>query len=97
MKVNFLVNYDWHWDISKAGIPQGGQRRDLLQTVASAEISRIDLIVRWGGRRRLSGMLPLQSVYSDFFVIDDYWPDLQASHLHAALEWYQHQDATLGG
>ena len=32
------------------------------------DISRIDLIIRWGGRRRLSGFLPVQSVYSDFFI-----------------------------
>lgn len=29
---------------------------------------RIDMIIRWGGMRRLSGFLPIQSVYSDFYV-----------------------------
>lgn len=98
MKVNFLVNYDWHWDVNTATTRSlGGSRKDLLQSVASAEIPRIDLVVRWGGRRRLSGMLPLQSVYSDFFVIDNYWPDLVPQHLESALDWYEKQDVTLGG
>lgn len=98
MKVNFLVNYDWHWDL-KTAIERnsGGQRKDLLMAAASSDISRIDLVVRWGGRRRLSGLLPLQSVYSDFFVIDDYWPDMTEAHLQRALEWYEKQDITLGG
>ncbi len=97
MKINFLVNYDWHWDLSSAHNQKGGRRQDLLQSVASAEIPRVDLVIRWGGRSRLSGMLPLQTVYSDFFVIDDYWPDLKPRHLSQALEWYQKQDITLGG
>lgn len=98
MKVNFLVNYDWHWDVNTATTKSvGGSRKDLLQSVASAEIPRIDLVVRWGGRRRLSGMLPLQSVYSDFFVIDNFWPDLVPQHLESALDWYAQQDVTLGG
>lgn len=96
MKVNFLVNYDWHWDL-KAATALGGKRNDLLQAISSAEIPRIDLVIRWGGRSRLSGMLPLQSVYADFFVIDDLWPDLTPQHLESALTWYSRQDITLGG
>jgi undecaprenyl diphosphate synthase len=75
----------------------GGRRQDLLQAIASAEIPRIDLLVRWGGRNRLSGMLPLQSVYADVFVVEDFWPDFQLQHLEQALQWYRHQDVTLGG
>lgn len=97
IKVNFLVNYDWHWDLSKNSDLRGGRRKDLLETICSSEIPRVDLVVRWGGRRRLSGMLPLQTVYSDFFVFDKYWPDLKAHDLEQALEWYSKQDVTLGG
>src|ERR1019366_540671 len=38
MKVNLLVNYGWEWDL--AGLKNGGLR--------SGEVSRLDLIVRWG-------------------------------------------------
>ena len=87
IKVNLLVNYDWAWDL--AGYRQGELR--------SQEVSRLDLIVRWGGGRRLSGFLPVQSVYADFFIIDDYWPDFLPSHLDEALAWFRTQDQTLGG
>lgn len=63
----------------------------------SHQVSRIDLIVRWGGGRRLSGFLPAQSVYADFFVIDDYWPDFEPVYLDKALKWFAQQDRTLGG
>jgi undecaprenyl diphosphate synthase len=88
LKVNLLVNYDWEWDI--AGLKQSGCLR-------SQGVSRLDLVVRWGGGRRLSGFLPIQSVYADFFVIEDYWPDFRLEHFQQAMHWYQKQDRTLGG
>lgn len=88
IKVNFLVNYGWKWDLSH--IEVDGRPY-------SSDISRIDLIIRWGGMRRLSGFLPIQSVYSDFFVVDHYWPDYKDEDLKNALEWYARQDVTLGG
>lgn len=95
IKVNFLVNYGWEWDLQAlSGSPENSKNPVRLR---SDEISRIDLIMRWGGRRRLSGFLPVQSVYADFFVIDDLWPDFKPDHLLNALEWYQDQDVTLGG
>lgn len=87
IKVNFLVNYHWEWDL--AGLKDG--------QVRSHDISRLDLIMRWGGGRRLSGFLPVQSVYADFNVVDDYWPDFKPTHFEQALDWFKHQDQTLGG
>lgn len=98
MKVNFLVNYGWDWDLNQAL-----QNEETLISgnvanhIASKDISRIDLILRWGGQRRLSGFLPIQSVYSDFYVLDEYWPNYSEEHLFEALRWYQDQDITLGG
>lgn len=45
IKVNLLVNYGWQWDLKE-------------NDIKSKDISRMDLIIRWGGRRRLSGFLP---------------------------------------
>lgn len=96
-KVNFLVNYGWHWDLSKASVNDSNSKESIMKNLYSYDISRIDLIIRWGGRRRLSGFLPVQSVYSDFYVVDEYWPNFQSKHLFEALEWYDKQDVTLGG
>ena len=63
----------------------------------SSDISRIDLIIRWGGMRRLSGFLPIQSVYADFYVEEHLWPDYTDADFINALEWYGRQDVTLGG
>lgn len=95
-KVNFLVNYGWQWDLGNHYSAEN-QNLKLLEGIKSKDISRVDLIIRWGGRRRLSGFLPLQSVYSDFYIIEDYWPEFKPEHFYDALNWYNHQDITLGG
>lgn len=101
IKINFLVNYDWHWDLSQAlrnhPNTSGGSRKTFAESIGSAEVSRIDLVVRWGGRRRLSGLLPVQAVYADFYVVNDLWPDFQPEQFYEALRWYESQDVTLGG
>ena len=83
LRVNLLVNYGWEWDMK--------------HDWASREIPRIDLIIRWGGMCRLSGFLPIQTVYSDFYIVKDLWPDFREKHFTDALQWYQKQDITLGG
>ncbi len=90
MKVNFLVNYSWEWD---TGYKKNGE----MGLLKSQEVSRVDLVIRWGGRKRLSGFLPLQSVYADFYFIDDFWPDFKKEHLEEAIGWYHKQEVTLGG
>lgn len=87
ININFLVNYDWEWDL------KGGS----AGSIHSKEISRMDLILRWGGRRRLSGFLPVQSVYADFYIVEENWPDFKAEHFINAMQWYQQCDVTLGG
>lgn len=96
IKVNFLVNYGWDWDISSIN-QDTTNRKTIMNSLHSKDISRIDLILRWGGRKRLSGFLPVQSVYSDIYTIDEMWPDFKAEQFHNAIKWYNHQDVTLGG
>ncbi len=96
IKVNFLVNYGWEWDLGHMHTCTCN-RKSIHECLRSHEISRIDLIIRLGGRSRLSGLLPVQSVYADFYTSDDLWPDFTEEHFIQALEWYQHQDVTLGG
>lgn len=96
IRVNILVNYGWEWDLSGLDTP-GKNRKKIQNELKSRDVSRIDMVIRWGGMRRLSGFLPVQAVYADFFVVDRLWPDFRPEDFHAALQWYQRQDVTLGG
>ena len=82
-RVNLLVNYGWEWDMKNG--------------FASRSVPRIDLVIRWGGMSRLSGFLPVQTVYADLCVLEELWPDFDESQFERALEWYRRQDVTLGG
>lgn len=88
INVNFLINYDWKWDL-KTALRTG--------SIASHLLPRMELIIRWGGRRRLSGFLPVQSVYADIYVLEELWPDYCPEHFWQAMDWYQTCDTTLGG
>jgi len=88
LKINLLANYSWDWDLQ--GLKEEGKLR-------TSEVSRIDLIVRWGGARRLSGFLPAQSVYADIYVVKEYWPEFKSEQLKEGLEWFKRQDRTFGG
>lgn len=83
LRVNFLADYGWEWDMKN--------------NWASREIPRIDLVIRWGGMCRLSGFLPVQTVYSDIYIVKELWPDFQEQQFEDALNWYRKQDVTLGG
>ena len=97
IKVNFLINYGWQWDLKNLTGSDENPKTGIINKLRSKDISRIDLIIRWGHRRRLSGFLPIQSVYADLYVVDAYWPDFRQEHFYKALEWYDEQDVTLGG
>ena len=96
IRVNFLVNYGWEWDLSNIMSQREAGKR-VQAKIHSSDISRIDLVIRWGNMRRLSGMLPVQSVYSDFYVVENYWPDYREEDFDRAICWYDKQDVTLGG
>lgn len=97
MKVNLLVNYGWEWDLMNLKGVTGKSRKSIYSNIKSNDISKVDLLIRWGGRRRLSGFLPIQSVYTDFYVLDEMWPDFSEEQFYKAIKWYNTQDITLGG
>ncbi|ALP03466.1 polyprenyl diphosphate synthase [Clostridioides difficile] len=97
IKANLLVNYGWYWDLNNISGVENVNKNNIQDYIQSFDVSRLDLIIRWGGRRRLSGFLPVQSIYADFYVIDNYWPDFKSDDIKDAFSWYDTQDITLGG
>lgn len=54
----------------------------------SNEMPDPDLIIRTSGEQRLSNFLPWQSIYSELFFANTYWPDFGKDEFHAMLEEY---------
>ncbi len=55
-----------------------------------------DLVIRTGGRMRLSNFLLWQTAYSEFYFTTTYWPDFDAKELKKAISWYQEQKRNFG-
>lgn len=55
-----------------------------------------DLIVRTGGERRLSNFLPWQSVYSELFFVDTFWPDFSREEFDSILTEFNTRERRRG-
>lgn len=55
-----------------------------------------ELVIRTGGRSRLSNFLLWQTAYSEFYFTRTLWPDFNASELKKAIVWYQTQKRNFG-
>ncbi len=52
----------------------------------TADMIDPDIIIRTGGEMRLSGFLPWQSVYSEFFFPKTFWPEFSKEDFFAILD-----------
>jgi undecaprenyl diphosphate synthase len=62
----------------------------------SKDIPDPDLIIRTSGEKRLSGFMPFQSVYSEFYFADIHFPDFTANELSKAILDYSTRKRRLG-
>jgi len=55
-----------------------------------------DIIVRTSGEKRLSNFLPWQSVYSELFFLDTYWPAFTKEEFARILDEYATRERRVG-
>jgi short-chain Z-isoprenyl diphosphate synthase len=55
-----------------------------------------DLVIRTSGEIRLSGFLPWQSVYSEYYFCDAHWPAFRRIDFLRAIRTYQHRTRRFG-
>lgn len=55
-----------------------------------------ELVIRTGGRSRLSNFLLWQTAYSEFYFTKTLWPDFDHKELKKAINWYQAQKRNFG-
>jgi tritrans,polycis-undecaprenyl-diphosphate synthase [geranylgeranyl-diphosphate specific] len=56
----------------------------------------IDLLIRTGGMRRISGFFPLLVEYAELYFTDTLWPDLTRRELEQAIQWFKRQRRNFG-
>lgn len=70
---------------------------DLKNYLDSQGVPDPDLIIRTSGEKRLSGFMPYQSVYSEFYFTDIHFPDFGPEHLREAVSEFSKRKRRLGG
>lgn len=55
-----------------------------------------DIIIRTGGEKRLSGFLTWQSVYSELFFVDSFWPAFTKEEFSAVLAEFSERERRRG-
>lgn len=70
--------------------------KDFEQCLWSAGTPVPDLIIRTGGRQRLSNFLLYQAAYSEFCFLDCLWPDITIDHFKSVLSDFENSTRNFG-
>jgi len=63
---------------------------------ADPALPDVDLVIRTGGEQRLSGFMPWQSVYAEFYFPKTLMPDFTVKEFDKALREYEERDRRRG-
>jgi len=104
IKLNIALNYGSKKelisaikDIVKKGIDVKRINEELIEKhLYTANQPDPDLVIRTGGRSRLSNFLLWQTAYSEFYFTRTLWPDFNKNELKKAIVWYQLQKRNFG-
>lgn len=104
IKLNIALNYGGKKEVIKAikdllkeGIDlEKISEKDLDKHLYTKGQPDPELVIRTGGRIRLSNFLLWQTAYSELYFTKVLWPDFTAQDLKRAIAWYQKQQRNFG-
>src|SRR3989344_3182245 len=104
IKLNIALNYggkkeliDAVKEIIKEGIDVDKVNEKIIERhLYTNGIPDPELVIRTGGRSRLSNFLLWQSAYSEVYFTKTLWPDFDGRSLKRAIAWYQEQKRNFG-
>ncbi|MBM9432615.1 isoprenyl transferase [Flaviflexus equikiangi] len=110
--VNVAVGYSGRSEITEAvrefirhKAAEGLDPIEIAQCVSDEEIEAHlytrgqpdpDLVIRTSGEQRLSGFMPWQTVHSEYYFCEAYWPDFRRTDFLRALRAYEIRDRRHG-
>ncbi|RDI68454.1 short-chain Z-isoprenyl diphosphate synthase [Nocardia pseudobrasiliensis] len=106
--LNVAIAYDGRADIVEAVqklIQDRNPEMPSAAAVSEADLDRhlstagqpdIDLVIRTSGEHRLSGFMPWQAAYAEYYVTTTAWPDFSAAVFADALNWYCARERRFG-
>lgn len=104
IKLNIALNYGGKKELVKAVkdiIKQGIDIKRINEEIIGKHLytkgqSDPELVIRTGGRIRLSNFLLWQTAYSELYFTKTLWPDFDAREFKKAIKWYQNQRRNFG-
>ncbi len=104
MVVTLGVNYGGHDELIRMGkqlvkvAKSSSQVSDktINKIIDSGTLPPVDMIIRTGGHKRLSGFLPWIADYAELYFVDTYWPAFTTDDLDEALAWFEGQERNFG-
>ncbi|MBI2593375.1 di-trans,poly-cis-decaprenylcistransferase [Candidatus Daviesbacteria bacterium] len=104
IKLNIALNYGGKKELISAIkelIEEGIEVDKLNEEIISKHLytkgeSDPDLVIRTGGRIRLSNFLLWQTAYSELYFTKVLWPDFDEKELKKAINWYGKQKRNFG-
>ncbi|MEM9067587.1 MAG: polyprenyl diphosphate synthase [Myxococcota bacterium] len=68
----------------------------LEAVIPSADVGRVDLLIRTGGEQRISNFLLWGAAYAELYFTERLWPDFDEEDLYEAIAAYQRRDRRFG-
>jgi undecaprenyl diphosphate synthase len=104
IKLNIALNYGGKKELISAIkklVKEGIEVDKLNEEIISKHLytkgdSDPELVIRTGGRIRLSNFLLWQTAYSELYFTKVLWPDFDEKQLKKAIKWYQSQKRNFG-
>jgi undecaprenyl diphosphate synthase len=101
-QLNLLLSYGGREELVDAVnemLSEGLRRADekaISEHLYTRGLPDPDLIIRTSGEQRLSGLMPWQSCYSEFYFCKKLWPDFSKRDFGAALKEYARRKRRYG-
>jgi len=86
--LNIAMAYDYNKDIINHGVNENPNYNRIQ--------SNIDLIIRSGGEKRLSGFFPTKIMYSELFFEKKLWPDMNLQRINKIIKLYKQRNRRFG-
>lgn len=101
-QLNLLLAYGGREEIVDAVnelLRQGKKKiteEDISENLYTRSVPDPDLIIRTSGEQRLSGLMPWQSCYSEFYFSKKLWPEFSKKDFNAAISEYERRKRRFG-
>jgi undecaprenyl diphosphate synthase len=97
---NFAVALDYGGrdEISRAinESKKMGDESNFEKYMDTIKFPEVDLVIRTGGEKRVSGMMPWQSIYAEYYFSNLYFPDFKIKDLYEAFLDYSNRKRRFG-